>query len=85
MERFAGAFSDFLRADLLIEQVTDICYEKAVTAVSESMSQTALDKAAAGVDRTIREAKSPGNGLGAPFIGMEMCIRDRYIRQRANN
>ena len=48
--------------DLLIEQVTDICYEKAVTAVSESMSQTALDKAAAGVDRTIRAAKSPSSG-----------------------
>ena len=56
--------------DLLIEQVTDICYEKAVTAVSESMSQTALDKAAAGVDRTIRAAKSPSSGLGVPFIGV---------------
>lgn len=56
--------------DLLIEQVTDICYEKAVTAVSESMSQTALDKAAAGVDRTIREAKSPGSRLGVPFISI---------------
>ena len=56
--------------DLLIEQVTDICYEKAVTAVSESVSQTALDKAASGVDRTIRAAKSPSSGLGAPFIGV---------------
>lgn len=56
--------------DLLIEQVTDICYEKAVTAVSESVSQTALDKAAAGVDRTIRAAKSPSSGLGVPFIGV---------------
>ena len=56
--------------DLLIEQVTDICYEKAVTAVSESVSQTALDKAAAGVDRTIRAAKSPGSRLGVPFIGV---------------
>lgn len=56
--------------DLLIEQVTDICYEKAVTAVSESMNKTALDKAAAGVDRTIRAAKSPSNGIGAPFIGV---------------
>lgn len=54
--------------DLLIEQVTDICYEKAVTAVSESVSKTALDKAAAGVDRTIRAARSPSSGLGAPFI-----------------
>ena len=54
--------------DLLIEQVTDICYEKAVTAVSESVSQTALDKAAAGVDRTIRAAKSPSSRLGVPFI-----------------
>lgn len=56
--------------DLLIEQVTDICYEKAVTAVSESMNKTALDKVAAGVDRTIRAAKSPSSGLGAPFIGV---------------
>lgn len=55
---------------MLIEQVTDICYEKAVTAVSESMSKTALDKAAAGVDRTIRAAKSPSRGLGVPFIGV---------------
>ena len=56
--------------DLLIEQVTDICYEKAVTTVSESVSQTALDKAAAGVDRTIRAAKSPSSRLGVPFIGV---------------
>ena len=56
--------------DLLIEQVTDICYEKAVTAVSESVSQTALDKAAAGVDRTIRAAKSPSSRLGVPFVGV---------------
>lgn len=41
-----------------------------MTAVSESVSQTALDKAAAGVDRTIRAAKSPSSRLGVPFIGV---------------
>lgn len=41
-----------------------------MTAVSESMSQTALDKAAAGVDRAIRAAKSSSSGLGVPFISI---------------